>query len=106
MSYCTYEEAGCTSQGPMTHRCAYSGVSSELRRLSTSVPSVPSFLRAAAVILEASGPPSECLRLRSYKSKQHVGRVNLMIKSQVGEGDTHQPNKGLLIMVGSDLYQA
>jgi hypothetical protein len=50
-----------------TYILAQSGDSKAVLKLSRSVPKVPSFRRTAAVILDASGPPPGCFRLRSCK---------------------------------------
>lgn len=49
----------------LTHSVAASGESSHLKSWSKLVPSVPSLRRAAAVMREASGPPSGWFMLRS-----------------------------------------
>lgn len=48
-----------------THRLPAASESSQLSSLSFSVPSVPIFLRAVAVLRDASGPPVACFTLRS-----------------------------------------
>lgn len=54
---------GCCQH--FTHSVAASGESSHLKSWSKLVPSVPSLRRAAAVMREASGPPSGWFMLRS-----------------------------------------
>jgi hypothetical protein len=58
--------------GHVTYIDEASGESSHLKRVSRVVPRVPNLRLAAAVIREASGPPSGWFMLRSYRTAQQV----------------------------------
>lgn len=59
---------------------AQSGDSKAVRKLSRSVPKVPSFRRTAAVVRDASGPPPGCFKFRSCKVETHHIRIMNRIK--------------------------
>jgi hypothetical protein len=68
---------------------AQSGDSKAVRKLSRSVPKVPSFRRMAAVIRDASGPPPGCFTFRSCKMETaHMRTINRFKRGEEAKSRT------------------
>ena len=70
--YCFLEFSAHVDGACTTYIDAHSGDSSKSAKISRDVPRVASLRLAAADILDASGPPLGCLRLRSCTSRKHL----------------------------------